>query len=264
MLTRVLTAVVALAVVLPILVYGGNIGMVGLMAVVTAICQLEYVRMSPGALGLKLRFWEVLAGLAIFISIQTLDPLVILMAMAFAVIGTFFFHLGHLEPMETAATRWAFSMAGLFYAPLLLAFLPLLRDLPHGLDWLFLVMIITWAGDTGAYLAGRAFGRTKLYPAVSPKKTVEGVAGGALLSIGGALVARATFFPELSVMDCVILAPVADLAGVAGDLCESLLKRCAGVKDSGNILPGHGGMLDRLDSLLFSAPLVFGYAVFLF
>lgn len=264
MLTRILSAVVALAVVIPILLVGGTPGLTLLGAAVLIVCQLEFAAMSRPGGALRFRIWDVVAGLSVYFSVLTLDANGLALVMAVVVLGTFLLHLLHLEPMEQASSRWAFNVAGLFYAPLLLAFVPKLRALPHGLDWLFLVMIVTWAGDSGAYLAGRAFGKTPLYPQVSPKKTVEGLFGGVLLSVVGAAVAKLTFFPELSWVDCLLVAPVGDLAGVVGDLCESLLKRNAGVKDSGNIMPGHGGALDRLDSLFFSGPLVFGYAFYVF
>ena len=105
-------------------------------------------------------------------------------------------------------------------------------------------------------------GGTKLYPKVSPKKTWEGVAGGVILATVGALVVRWVGLPALSVVDCLILGPVLCLAGVAGDLAESMMKRSFDVKDSGWILPGHGGLLDRIDSLLFVAPLLYTWVRF--
>ena len=264
MLTRVISALIGLAIVVPILVFGGTLGLSILVGVVVVICQMEFVSMSPVGSARWLRVFEIVAGLSIYGLMQLGTPIPLLLAISFSIIATFFAHMATLEPMETSATRWAFTVAGLMYVPFLLGFLPLLRGVDHGLNWIFLVLIITWAGDSGAYFAGRAFGKHKLHEKISPKKTIEGVAGGAVFSVFGALVARATFFPELSVFDCLIIAPIADLVGVAGDLSESLLKRVAGVKDSGNIMPGHGGLLDRVDSLLFSAPVVFGYAVLIF
>jgi phosphatidate cytidylyltransferase len=119
----------------------------------------------------------------------------------------------------------------------------------------------TWGNDTLAYFAGRALGRHQLYPRISPKKTWEGFAGGVLGSVLGALVVRFYFLPHLSAETCVILGLGASLLGPAGDLCESMLKRAAGVKDSGKLLPGHGGLLDRIDALLFVVPWVYALAL---
>ena len=126
----------------------------------------------------------------------------------------------------------------------------LLTNGPH----LFIgFMIILWTNDTGAYLVGRAFGRTKLLPRVSPKKTVEGFAGGLLLAIlaGGVL---AWAWPELTMLQWVVSAAVVAVTSTIGDLLESSFKRQAGVKDSGKVLPGHGGILDRFDGFLLALP----------
>ena len=114
---------------------------------------------------------------------------------------------------------------------------------------------------TGAYAAGRLFGKHKLYPRISPAKTWEGFIGGLLAAIGAAFATRAILLPDaLSVLDCVLLGLLGGIGGPLGDLAESMLKRAYAVKDSGNILPGHGGMLDRVDALMINAPLVYFYA----
>jgi len=133
------------------------------------------------------------------------------------------------------------------------------RLLEGGERLVLFLAIITWAGDTGAYYAGTLWGKHLLAPSISPKKTIEGVGGGAGLAVGAALVGHASFVPELSLQDAVILGLLLTGMGLAGDLWESAIKRRMGVKDSGTILPGHGGMLDRLDSLLFTAPAFYYY-----
>lgn len=133
--------------------------------------------------------------------------------------------------------------------------LPLLST--HLLSFFFLVLM---GSDTGAYYAGRAFGRHKLAPKVSPGKTWEGAVGGMAASLLAATLAHFWFFPELSLSAAIPLAAVMNVLGVVGDLTESALKRSAGAKDAANILPGHGGLLDRLDSLLFNAPLIYYFA----
>jgi phosphatidate cytidylyltransferase len=127
----------------------------------------------------------------------------------------------------------------------------------HLLSFFFLVLM---GSDTGAYYTGRALGRHKLAPTVSPGKTWEGAAGGMLASLAMAALAHYWFFPELSLRAALPLAAVMNVLGVAGDLVESALKRGSGAKDAANILPGHGGFLDRLDSLLFNAPLIYYFA----
>lgn len=127
----------------------------------------------------------------------------------------------------------------------------------HLLSFFFLVLM---GADTGAYYVGRAVGRHKLAPKISPAKTWEGVAGGMLAALALATVAHFWFFRELPLKWALPLAAVMTILGVLGDLAESALKRSAGAKDAAKILPGHGGVLDRLDSLLFNAPLIYYFA----
>src|SRR5215203_7531080 len=131
----------------------------------------------------------------------------------------------------------------------------------HMLSFFFLVLM---GSDTGAYYTGRALGRHKLAPSVSPGKTWEGAAGGIVAALLMAALAHFWFFRELPLKYTLPLAVVMTLVGILGDLAESALKRGAGAKDAANILPGHGGILDRLDSLLFNAPLIYYFAFFYF
>lgn len=129
------------------------------------------------------------------------------------------------------------------------------------LGFFFLILM---GSDTGAYFAGRAFGKHKLAPKISPGKTIEGLIGGILASLAFAALATFWFFPELPYKASLPLAAVMSVMGVIGDLAESAMKRGAGAKDAANILPGHGGLLDRLDSLLFNAPILYYFARFYF
>jgi phosphatidate cytidylyltransferase len=149
--------------------------------------------------------------------------------------------------------------AGLVYIPLLLSYLIRLRNHPAGVEWVFFLLCLVFAGDIGAYYAGRRLGRTKFCPWVSPKKTVAGALGGlfANLLIGG--VAKAIFLPSVPWRIALFLFLSAGIFGQLGDLFESAMKRAAAVKDSGKILPGHGGLLDRIDALLFAAPVAYWF-----
>ena len=131
----------------------------------------------------------------------------------------------------------------------------------HLLAFFFLVI---FGSDTGAYFAGRTFGKHKLAPAISPGKTVEGLIGGLIAAAGFAALATVWFFPELPYKFSIPLGIVLAAAGVLGDLAESAMKRGSNTKDAASLLPGHGGLLDRLDSLLFGAPILYYFARFYF
>lgn len=165
-----------------------------------------------------------------------------------------------LRPSESqAGAALGKVWAAWIYVPVLLVVWPLIkRDL--GAHWLTVTLATAFLSDSVAYFVGRAVGRRPLYPAVSPNKTIEGALGGLL---GGVLaqLGMGTYWllPELYWVDAVILGIAGSAVGQGGDLVESMLKRSCGVKDSGSVLPGHGGMLDRVDALLFVAPLVYYY-----
>jgi phosphatidate cytidylyltransferase len=164
------------------------------------------------------------------------------------------------ETPEQAFHGVPLLMFGFLYGALPMATVVPLRELPQGFWWVVAACAITWMNDTGAYFAGHAFGRHKLHPRVSPSKTWEGFFGGMAAAIGTAFVVRALGARQLTVVDCLVLGVALSLLGPLGDLAESLLKRSMGVKDSGRLIPGHGGLLDRIDALIFTAPCVYFYA----
>jgi phosphatidate cytidylyltransferase len=180
-------------------------------------------------------------------------------------LAAFLFYLFAYGEMESVAARVTAMLTGVLYVALLLTFVALMKK--RGRDggaWVYITLTCTWFSDTGAYFAGRFLGPMwpkKLYERVSPKKTVIGAIGGMLASLGALVLARLWYLPSLSWLDCFLVALPANALGQMGDLCESMLKRSVGVKDSGTLLPGHGGMLDRIDALLFVAPYVFFYAL---
>jgi phosphatidate cytidylyltransferase len=171
---------------------------------------------------------------------------------------------------KNAIYHVATTMFGVLYVAYLASHLVLLRELPivAGLDYavgssfVFLTFLVTWAGDTGAYIVGSACGKRPLLPRVSAKKTVEGAIGGMVFAIAGAVVACYTFAGYLDLTQAIILGAAAGSISQIGDLFESLIKRDADVKDTSGLIPGHGGVLDRFDGLLFTAPLLYYYLKF--
>jgi phosphatidate cytidylyltransferase len=164
--------------------------------------------------------------------------------------------LGWILFAPRRAASWSAALAGVFaLVPAWLALMRLRLDLPNGAQWLLFVLILVWVADMGAFFFGGRFGRLRLAPAVSPGKTWEGVLGGVLLATVVAVCGSVWFQIPLAFFLPLCLAGVA--FSIVGDLTESLLKRFAGVKDSGSVFPGHGGVMDRIDSVTGAAPVLF-------
>ncbi len=162
--------------------------------------------------------------------------------------------------VEKSAERIGLTLFGIIWIGTAGSFIARIRELPDGLFWIFALLTMTWLNDTAAYFVGHRWGRRRLAPRLSPGKTVEGFLGGFIGSLAGLLFCRAVFDNPLSVSQGLLLVLLVGIFGPLGDLSESLIKRSFGVKDSGNIIPGHGGMLDRIDALLFTAPVVYYFA----
>ena len=178
-------------------------------------------------------------------------------ALSIAVIGGLVFALLRRGDLPIAVGRLGLLLLGVLYVGFFIPHVALLRQQPEGWRWVLFTVYSAMGTDSGAYFAGRAYGRRKLMPAVSPSKTVEGAAGGL---VGAAIIGALcwlVFFHPLPLGETLGVAVAIGLLAELGDLCESALKRAFGAKDSGWIIPGHGGILDRLDSLLF--PFVFSY-----
>jgi len=150
---------------------------------------------------------------------------------------------------------------GPFYICLPMVFLAIIAGLPQGQMWVFFILAVTFAGDTASFYTGRRFGSHKL-TRISPGKTREGALGGLVASVVSAGIFAWLFFPSLSVVSVMILGAAIGISGQVGDLAESMLKRMSNMKDSGKILPGHGGILDRIDGLLFAVPVLYLYLSF--
>jgi phosphatidate cytidylyltransferase len=162
--------------------------------------------------------------------------------------------------LDDALPSSAIAVLATLYVGMLGGSLIRLRnDFDAGWKLVFYLLLVVWLGDAGAYYVGKSLGRHKLSPRISPKKTVEGLAGGVAVSIITAVIVHFTFFKEMPLLHAVISGTILSVAGVIGDLAESMWKRSAAVKDSGTLIPGHGGFLDRFDSIFFTAPILYSY-----
>ncbi len=206
-------------------------------------------------LGLKLLAGAVSASAAITLILAVVVPMLYFL----------FRHRMSAEQLVvdtgTVAKRITGTIMGIVYAGLLTTFLAVLKrsDPEHGAATVLIVLIVAWVADTGGYFAGRFLGKTKLYPAVSPKKTWAGAWGGLAGAVVGLIILKLAYAEWMTWVDVFAIAIPGGILGQMGDLSESLIKRSTGVKDSGALLPGHGGILDRIDAVLFIAPYVYAY-----
>lgn len=264
--TRVISIVVLLPVLIALMVLGGFAWLVVVLAA-AIVAGWEFYLLMRGTghkpvvpVGLALIAALVIEGF--WPDAQALGPIVSLGVMATLIWLLFQEHDGRVAD-------WAVTVSGALYLGVLLAHFVALRELTDGLWWLVLAFSCVWIGDMGAYLVGLTLGRRKLAPKISPNKTVEGSIGGFAFALLGALVALAmcrrwapaTTMAQMSWASAALVGTVIGPLALAGDLVVSAFKRRAGVKDSGTLIPGHGGMLDRLDSLLFTVPLVYYWAL---
>ncbi|MDD2553327.1 MAG: phosphatidate cytidylyltransferase [Desulfotomaculaceae bacterium] len=255
---RIISALVGI----PLIVVAAWFGGIPFVLLIGLIIVLGLMEMNEllTKLGLKPSLWLALAGGLIMTA------------------GSFLYKDGYPGPtitiilfmylIATVALYPRFSLldsAGTVMGTLyvgLLNYFYLLRMMPDGWIWLIFTLTATWATDTAAYFVGKLFGRRRIAPALSPKKTLEGAVGG----LAGSILVAAIFtviYPFLPVSKVLLLGLCLGVAALAGDLLESAFKRQAGVKDCSDLIPGHGGILDRIDSMLFTAPLVY-YFVILF
>ncbi len=181
-------------------------------------------------------------------------------ALVLAVAATFLFLVLRADP-ETGLRDWVWIIAGVTYVGFLGSHLILLRDLDDDGDWALLAVFSTFTADTAAYFVGRTIGRTRITPAISPGKTLEGTVSGLVAGFAAVFVLDWITGLDADTQDLIPLAFLLPFVAFIGDLAESLIKRGAGVKDTSELIPGHGGFLDRLDSILFTTPLVYYFVI---
>lgn len=259
-----MTAVVVVPALLALLYLAPPIAWYGLVIFACGVGASELFGMThPGdriaqALGVLMTM-----GVSAAVYFATESPRVLVGVMCALPIVGVLLPLWRLGDIPSASLRIMTNVAGPLYVGALLTTIALLRrdQGSDGAAYVIMTLTFAWFGDTGGYFFGRFFGKTKLYEAVSPKKTRAGFVGSLVGSALGATLASLWYLPSIPLAHAIPLAVIAGALGQLGDLVESLLKRSTGIKDSGWIVPGHGGILDRIDALLIVSPIVWAYTV---
>lgn len=269
---RILSGAILLPLILGVVYWG--VGAVALLVAVAVVVGLVELYGAIGSAGFRPRVIPgivsglLFCGAAFFQRFTPVDlaGAALCSALLLVLVGELF-RGDHRESLS----GWAFTVVGACYVGWLLSYYILLRALDVGLHegwlvglgvsggaaWVYLVLFITWAQDTAAFFVGRSLGRHRLAPTISPGKSWEGVVGGLVAAILVALLMVPLFGLPVGYGVAVVLGMVGAGAGVVGDLCVSLVKRQSGLKDMGSLVPGHGGILDRMDSMLFTAPILY-------
>ena len=257
---RILTGVVLLVILWASVMPSPPIAFVALMAVAITIGSFEAASMMR-AMGLRplaviglLTVWGIVGAVA-FEPQRYATVMPLALGLIAILVGAMATRDSPLAILKTTGATMLPVLIGL-----LLSYAIALRNQPDvGRELLVLLFLAVVAGDTAAFYVGKNFGRHKLAPSLSPKKTWEGAIGGVTAAVVVVVVFQQLRFPELGLVHAAILGVLLSSAGILGDLTESLVKRAAGVKDSSGLLPGHGGVLDRTDSLLFTGPILYYY-----
>ena len=268
---RVLTAIVFVVVMVGG-VYLHPLSLIALFLLITAMCLWEYldltlIKDNNGRkwIGLCLGLFPFLL-MAIYSvpSYEIADTFLYNGLLLFLPLVALSFVYELYTSSEKPFTNIGVLLLGVFYIGIPLALVPMIafRTGTFHPNIIFGLLLLTWANDTGAYLIGSQIGRTKLFPRISPKKTWEGSLGGVLVAFMAAYL-LSLFFKDLVLKDWLILALLVSIFGSIGDLVESMLKRSLKIKDSGTLLPGHGGMLDRFDAFLFLLPFAAAYLLWI-
>lgn len=223
-----------------------------LFAAVTIVAMSEFYSMYrvTGILRyICLCFGVVILGRSYFL--KEFSPDIIILAVMTVLVLRLFIKKTPVSSLSDISP----PVIGLLYIPGLFSYQIMIRE--FGPQWIIFLYVSVWASDSFAYYIGKGLGKRKLYPAVSPNKTVAGAIGSLSGGVAGALIMKATLTASLSILSAVVIGLIISVVAIVGDLIESMFKRDAGVKDSSRIIPGHGGILDKLDAALFAGPVLY-------
>lgn len=262
-LKRIIAALVLTPLFLILIIKGSYVHYSMLVVVLASLGLWEYFNLIGDRVDRRLRNIGILWGVLLAGGFHVGSSQVIIAMLALGFISVCLVRLSKVGDLGTVFQEIGYTFLGPLYVGLLLGHLSLIRSTLEGREWTLLLFFTIWMGDIAAFYTGLSIGKHKLYPEISPNKTIEGAIGGTLGCFMVVAAAKVFYMNQLSVMDVLIISVGIAVMGQLGDLCESMFKRAAGVKDSGNLIPGHGGILDRFDSVLFAAPFLYYYLVFI-
>jgi len=259
---RVFTGVLGGALLLGLIIFGGRVGMAILISILSLGMIFEFTEMTftmPDRVEKRYLLWSLTWFVEL---VNLLAPQVEFGLLTVTFLCLFIYFLFSAKRYSEAEFSTHFKeLAFSVFAVVYLVFLPIyfmkIYELANGMQWVLVFLLINWAGDSAAYFVGTKYGRHKLYPLISPKKSVEGGWGGIGAGVGVALISKALFFHSMPWGAVFVLPVIVGAAAQLGDFCESFFKRAFFKKDSGSILPGHGGFLDRFDGVVFSLPVMY-------
>lgn len=262
LLKRWLTGIIIVPVLLLIIFFGSREIFAAIIILVTLGGVWEYNNMVFGKGFVREKLEGMFFAVIIPVIAVTGNHQYMLAALVFSVLSVFIIFVLCLR--ETPFDVWSVAKVifGIMYIPFLMSYFIALRMMDKGVVWIVFVLVLAFIGDIAALYVGKYFGKHKLVPLVSPGKTVEGLVGLVAGSTIACLIFAHFFLPGISLMKIAILAFTGSMIGQLGDICESALKRNYGLKDASSLLPGHGGILDRLDCLIFIAPYVYYFRIF--
>jgi phosphatidate cytidylyltransferase len=266
-MARIISAAILVPLAILVVIYATPIVYLIGIGIIGTVCLYEYFGLIR-SMGIKaqpifgyLVFWILLVAFY-----QNKFPTFILITLA--ILAAFLSAMWrYKQPVRERALALMAELLGIFYFALF--FYPAISiryDFGNktGLQWTIMMLAVIWAGDTAALVAGKTFGKSRFAPVLSPQKTNEGAVSGLLAGIGIAAILQRFLFPELPLIHVIMAAFILGIFGQLGDLAESMLKRAAEIKDSSHLIPGHGGVLDRMDSLLFAFPVLYFYLFLLY
>jgi len=260
---RVISAIIFASIVIAITQKGGSWGFFALVTFVVILSSIEFLGFVPSNKNGLLNIIIIPINCLLCFSPLRNKIIDVNLLLCITVILPFIFVIIKREP-EFALINVSASVLCVLYIGLMFGrHIVLIRQMQNGIELIYLLLGVTWSGDVGAYLIGKWFGRHKIIASISPKKSLEGYIAGLIFGIGTSIAICYFLRLEISINHAIILGLTLTIIGQLGDLAESILKRNAGIKDSGKIMPGHGGILDRCDSLIFITPTLYYYALYI-